>query len=131
MAALLPEGLTKKELELLTNCANEVSETSPVDLLKKAGEHLEKAQHAYADNVFVNFQLAETIYHTFETIVEQWENHPEPSRPWLRGMIRYFTLSSDLEDDFTSPIGFDDDVDIMNACLKLAGREDLCIKDFT
>ncbi len=127
MAVSSPRGLTKKEFDLLTECADEVSETRPEALLKQAGEHLENAREAYAKSVFVNIRLARAIYRNFEKIVDQWEKLPGAARPWLRGAMRYFALSSDLEDDFTSPIGFDDDVDIMNACLKLAGREDLSL----
>ncbi|MCP4695181.1 MAG: hypothetical protein GY859_44545 [Desulfobacterales bacterium] len=125
MTVSSPRGLTKKEFDLLSECANEVSGAPPEELLKQAGEHLENARKAYAKSIFVNIRLAKAVYRNFEIIVDQWETLPGAARPWLRGAMRYFALSSDLEDDFTSPIGFDDDVDIMNACLKLAGREDL------
>ena len=31
------------------------------------------------------------------------------------------------EDDHESPIGFDDDAEVINACLRMAGRDDLCV----
>ena len=127
MTGLFPEGLTEKEFSLLTRCSNEVSGLSPMELLNLAEEHLEKVRRAHSKNIFINFKLAKEIFNTFRVVTTQWGNLPKHSYPWLRGMMRYFTLSTDLESDFTSPIGFDDDVDIMNACLKLAGREDLCL----
>jgi len=127
MTGLFPEGLTEKEFSLLTRCSNEVSELSQIELLKLAGEHLEKVRRAHTKNVFINFNLAKEIYNTFQIVTDLWESIPDHSKPWLRGMIRYFSLSTDLENDFTSPIGFDDDVEIMNACLRLAGKEDLCL----
>ncbi|BBO92635.1 hypothetical protein DSCOOX_58150 [Desulfosarcina ovata subsp. ovata] len=127
MADLFPEGLTKKEFDLLNRCSNEISDTPLDDLLKQAARHLEKVRCAHIENLFVNFKLARHIYQTFQRLTDEWENIPSHGKPWLKGMIRYFTLSSDLECDFTSPIGFDDDVEIMNACLRLAGREELCI----
>ena len=127
MTGLFPEGLTEKEFSLLTRCSNEVSGLSQVELLNLAEEHLEKVGRAYSKNIFINFKLAKEIFNTFRVVTTQWGNLPKHCYPWLRGMMRYFTLSTDLESDFTSPIGFDDDVDIMNACLKLAGCEDLCL----
>ena len=127
MTGLFPEGLTEKEFSILTRCSNEVTGLPPLELLSLAAEHLEKVRRAHSKNIFINFKLAEEIFNTFQIVTDQWESIPSHSHPWLRGMIRYFTLSTDLESDFTSPIGFDDDVEIMNACLKFAGREDLCL----
>jgi hypothetical protein len=72
-------------------------------------------------------KLAEAIFNTMKAIVERLEMLPDHAHPWLRGMMTYFTLTPDLESDFASPIGFDDDVQIMNACLSHAGLEDLCL----
>jgi hypothetical protein len=46
-------------------------------------------------------------------------------RNWLAGAILYFYGCDEDEADFTSPIGFEDDTEILNACLKLAGLEEL------
>ena len=127
MTDLFPEGLTEKEFTLLTQCSNEVTEVSLIELLNLAEDHLEKVRQAHLNNIFINLNLAKEIFNTFQVVTNQWDDIPDHSRPWLRGMIRYFSLSTDLESDFTSPIGFDDDVEIMNACLRLAGREDLCL----
>jgi hypothetical protein len=127
MAGLFPEGLTEKEFSLLTRCSNEVSDLTQIELLNLAAQHLEKIRRAHTRNIFVNFNLAKEIVNTFQALNDQWESIPDHCKPWLKGMIRYFSLSTDLECDFTSPIGFDDDVEIMNACLRLAGREDLCL----
>jgi hypothetical protein len=42
-------------------------------------------------------------------------------------MILYFSSANKEEDDHKSPIGFDDDAEVINACLRVAGRNDLCI----
>ena len=127
MTGLFPEGLTEKEFSLLTLCSNEVAGLSPIELMSQAADHLEKVRLAHSKNIFINLKLAKAIFNTFQTVTIQWERLPSQSHPWLRGMMRYFFLSSDLESDFSSPIGFEDDAEIMNACLRLAGREDLCI----
>jgi uncharacterized membrane protein YkvA (DUF1232 family) len=127
MSSLFPEGLTQKEFSLLTQCANSASDIPTPDLIKSAKSYLEQVRLAHVDNIYINLNLAEALFNTFSTAIESWDDLPHHSRPWIKGMIQYFCLSSDLESDFDSPIGFDDDVEIMNACLRLAGREDLCI----
>jgi uncharacterized membrane protein YkvA (DUF1232 family) len=127
MSSLFPEDLTQKEFALLTECANSASDIPTLDLINSAKLYLEQVRQAHVDNLYVNLNLAEAIFNNFCTAIEAWDDLPNHSRPWIKGMIRYFCLSSDLESDFDSPIGFDDDVEIMNACLRLAGREDLCI----
>ncbi len=127
MSSLFPEGLTDKEFSLLTTCSKEADSLTPQALLAQASGHLDKVRHAHARNAFVNRRLAEAMVDVFKTVVAQWDGLPDPAKPWLRGMIRYFALSTDLESDLTSPIGFDDDVAIMNACLRLAGLDDLCL----
>ena len=51
----------------------------------------------------------------------------DASQFWLRAAIYYFAHDDD-EPDFSSPIGFEDDAEVLNACLRLAGRDDLCLK---
>ena len=127
MTALLPEGLTRKEFKILDRCSKEVTEIPVADLLDSAEKHLEKVREEHSKNIFVNYRFAREIYKTFQVVAEQWKDIPDQGKFWLKGAIRYFSLSSDLESDFTSPIGFDDDVEIMNACLRLAGRDNLCL----
>jgi hypothetical protein len=127
VSSLFPEGLTQKEFDLLSKCSGESANVPLSDLLKEAEEHLDKVEFAYQKNTFVNYRLAQEIFACFQTVIKLWDSLPGFSYPWLRGMMRYFFLSSDLENDFSSPIGFEDDADIVNACLRLAGREDLCI----
>jgi len=127
MSGIFPEGLTQKAFDLLNKCAKDASSLSTNELLDRAASHLEKIREAQRRNAYVNLKLAEAIYNNFQIVVNDWDRLPQASYPWLQGMMYYFALSSDLEDDFISPIGFDDDVEIMNACLRFADREDLCL----
>jgi uncharacterized membrane protein YkvA (DUF1232 family) len=124
---MFPEGLTEKEFSLLTTCSNEAAGLTSQAFLNQASVHLEKVRQAHDQNPFVNRRLAEAMVDVCKTVVGRWNELPGPAKPWLKGMIGYFALSTDLESDLTSPIGFDDDVAIMNACLRLAGLDDLCL----
>ncbi len=127
MTSLFPEGLTQKAFDLLNKCSKESSGYSTSELIDRAKIYLERIRSAHSENIFINLRLAEAMFSTMENVVERWENLPSHSHPWLRGMMTYFTLTSDLESDFTSPIGFDDDVEIMNACLCHAGLQEFCL----
>ncbi|MGD8650244.1 MAG: hypothetical protein PVJ77_27175 [Desulfobacterales bacterium] len=124
---LLPEGLTPKEFAALSNCANEVADHSVKRLLSQAQDHLKRIRMLSSKNPHINVRLAEAIVLSFQEFFEDWENIPHHARSWCRGMVQYFCVSDDDEHDYSSPTGFEDDARIMNACLRLAGREDLCI----
>ncbi len=124
---LIPEGLTKKEFAALSKCADEVANLSVDHLLSQAEDHLRRIRMLHSKKLHINVRLAEAIVHTFQYIFNDWENIPHHARSWCRGMVQYFCVADDDEHDFSSPIGFEDDAKIMNACLRLAGREDLCI----
>jgi hypothetical protein len=39
----------------------------------------------------------------------------------------YYANADDAEADLTSPIGFEDDVEVLNACLRFARLDELCL----
>ena len=127
MTNLFPEGLSQKEFDTLTKYSKEVANFQAEQLLDQAEDHLKRIRMLHSKNLHINVRLAEAIVLTFQDILNDWENIPEHARSWCRGMVRYFCVADDDEHDFSSPIGFEDDAEIMNACLRLAGREDLCI----
>ena len=123
-----PSELAGNVFSILDNCQRK-AENIPLELLlSEAREHLEQAHQAHARNGVVNVRIAEAIYNVFEVIVADWDNIPFQAQTWCKGMISYFSLKDDDEDDFNSLIGFDDDVEVVNSCLVIARREDLSIK---
>ena len=127
MPNLFPEGLTKAEFETLSRCAKQVADISEAELVKEAEDHVQNARLAAEQNCMVNVAMAEGLLAVIRRLADQWNSIPPHAEPWCKGMIRYFTMCADDEDDFSSPIGFDDDAEVINACLILAGRSDLCI----
>ncbi len=126
MDPIQPRGLTQQEMTVLTDCLAK-NDLSPEEMLKEAELHLVKAKEAHKTNVMVNFKLAEGIVKVFRKIVAEWEAIPDSAQKWCLGMICYFSLGEDEIDDFDSPIGFEDDAEVVNACLKMIEREELCI----
>lgn len=98
------------------------------DLLQKTSQHLETAASGAISNRLINVKLAQAISGVIEKVVESWESLPDNARYWLAGAIVYFTSGDDDEPDFSSPIGFEDDVEVLNACVKFANLNHLCLK---
>jgi len=127
MSDLIPEGLTQKEIAALTKCSQKVANIQPEELLEQAKSHIKRINMLYSKYPQINVGLADAIVRTFQNIFDDWEKIPPHARSWCRGMVQYFCVSDDDEHDYFSPTGFNDDAEVMNACLRLAGREDLCI----
>jgi hypothetical protein len=127
MDAFFPVGLSRKQFELLSACVESIADRTLDDLLLDAEKHLENARHESKNNAFINVPLAEALYRAIEAMSCRFDNLPQMAQPWCLGMIVYYSARDDEEDDFASPVGFEDDADVINACLRLAGLDDLCI----
>lgn len=75
----------------------------------------------------VNVALAEAITAIYANLLSRWPSLSTMATPWLKGAMLYFVETDDDDPDFDSPIGFEDDVEVLNACLRMAGLEELCL----
>lgn len=123
-----PTGLNKRLFKLLVEHADRADGKPFGDLLSLAECHLEVVRAAHRRNTLVNVRLAEAICGVIRTVVGEWPELPSAAQPWVRGAISYFADHCDNQPDFGSPIGFEDDSEVLNACLRLAGRDQLCLK---
>ena len=124
---LYPSGLTRSQFDQLSEFANRASGLDSAQLLDDARQHLEQTVVAHATNRMINLRLATAIVEVIEQVVGDWHSLPDNSRSWLAGAMHYFAKSNDDEPDFGSPIGFEDDTEVLNACLKFARLDDLCL----
>ena len=127
MSSFLPEGLSSEVFKCLKECAELADNRMIEDLTIEARQHVELARKANEINAIVNYNLASAIFNVIQKLSNCWSDIPEHEKHWLKGAICYFSSSDDDENDFTSPMGFEDDVDVLNACLKLASMDDLVI----
>jgi uncharacterized membrane protein YkvA (DUF1232 family) len=124
---VLPEGLDRTLTDALTLCAQQAD---PIDLTylgDRVQAHLQHARFAAQTNPMVNTALAEAIAATFTNLLSRWPTLTDLATPWLKGAMLYFVETDDDDPDFDSPIGFEDDVEVLNACLRMAGLEELCL----
>jgi len=125
--SFFPSGLTRRLSRRLAEYTNSANGQAPADLLRQAENHLEAVRTAHRRNAMINVRLAEAICGAIRRLVADWDGLPAASHSWLRAAIYYFAHCSDDQPDFTSPIGFEDDAEVLNACVRLAGRDDLCL----
>ena len=124
---MFPTGLSRPQLERLTEFADEASGKSLEDLQSDIDEHLERTRIAHERSRIVNLRLATAIRDTVHNALGQFDSLPANHRNWLAGACFYFAKCNDDEPDFDSPIGFEDDAEVLNACLRFAGLNNLCL----
>ena len=124
---LFPTGLTRLQFEQLADKADKAAGYSTDGLVELALRHVERAWQAHAENPIVNAHLAQAVGDVISRLAEDWDSLPPASHSWLRAAIYYFAAADDSEPDFSSAIGFEDDVELLNACLIFAGRGDLVL----
>ena len=107
--------------------ADAVTVASVAELLRQVEEHANEARRAHTRSRLINVRFADAIRDAFRTVVNDWDRIPVEAHYWFRGAMRYFTICNDDEPDFRSAIGFDDDSEVLNACLQMAGRDNLCL----
>ena len=124
---MFPSGLLRSQLGRLTEFAEEAAGQSVDELRAEVDQHLERTRAAHERSRIVNLRLATAIKEAIEQVLNQWESLSANDRNWLAGAFFYFAKCNDDEPDFDSPIGFEDDAEVLNACLRFAGLNDLCL----
>lgn len=124
---LYPDGLTVSQFNRLAKYANKAPLFTTAELLVEITRHVNAATAAHQKNRLVNLRLAMAIRDAIEKIISDWDDQSEVARPWLAAAILYFSHADDDEPDFNSAVGFEDDVEALNACLRFAQRDDLCL----
>jgi hypothetical protein len=82
--------------------------------------HLDAVRGASAENEFVDLVQAELLHVKFGEALDDWGSYDEGQRRALREAVDYLVRTDDEEDDLRSPIGFDDDAEVVEATLRRA-----------
>jgi uncharacterized membrane protein YkvA (DUF1232 family) len=118
-----PAGLTSGQLERLEELVRHSHGFSPKNLLQLAYSHLDDVQGIRAKKPEVDSKLAEAIFHVIDRVASEWQSFSPVEQSWLRASIEYFLKPDDAQPDLAED-GFRDDVQVLNACLRFAGREE-------
>lgn len=125
---IMPTGISRKQFAALVEHASRSETLEPQELLRRVHLHLDDSRFAHSRNRIVNLRLATAIAEVAESLLSVWDSIAKEHRNWFGGAILYFADSRDNEHDFSSAIGFEDDAEVLNACLKLAGLTTMCIE---
>jgi uncharacterized membrane protein YkvA (DUF1232 family) len=131
MAALLPLFPNSLEPELdhmLAPLCTEISPAQAADLRKQITAHLEQVQTALQQNEFIDLHLAEQLAAILSSLLDNLSGYPDRHRCLIAGAARYFVHSKDVQADFASVLGFDDDAAVLNYVLGQIGRNDLRVE---
>ncbi len=89
--------------------------------------HVEHVSAVAEERDFIDLQLAVRIAGLLTALLDDAAGYTARERALLRGAIRYFCQYDDVSGDLTSPTGFEDDAEILNAVSTFLGRSDLQI----
>ncbi|MCE3554506.1 hypothetical protein LWC33_23990 [Pseudonocardia sp. RS11V-5] len=93
-----------------------------VDRLRaRLQDHLAQVRAAAEDNEFVDLHLAEQLHSRLTAALDGWSTYDHEQRAALTGAVNYLVQTDDEENDLRSPIGFDDDAEIVMAALRRVG----------
>ena len=122
-----PHGIPKFQLTKIESLAQSLVGKSIAELTSDIDKHVSLATAAKAEYQMLNLSLATLIGERLKSALGYWDTFNESQQFWILGAIAYFVDSDDEEDDFRSPIGFEDDAEVFNACIRFAGHDDLVI----
>ncbi|MGG6432742.1 hypothetical protein ACPF7I_01860 [Anoxybacillus sp. D401a] len=116
--------------EKFTNIINEYAGTyvSPNILKQQIQKYLKEIEKETLQNEFINLPLAKKIASVCLLLLDVYDQYNEEEKKFINATINYFLHSHDDEEDLYSPLGFDDDAEILNECLRLLKKEDLTIE---
>ncbi|MGG4489716.1 hypothetical protein [Metabacillus idriensis] len=98
-------------------------------LLKQSLEiYIEKVKEETMTNEFINVELANKIKDVCLVLIDDYEDVDNEKKKYIVATIIYFVTANDDEKDLFSPLGFDDDADILNECLNLIDKKELTVK---
>lgn len=128
MEELIPSDLSAKERDILAGLLAEIDASEFENYMQEAQEHLREGKETYTESPeIICLEHIEAIWNCLLEIENDWDKFNHDEQRLLCAAIRYFTRSYDEIPDFETEIGFDDDIAVLNACLRRVGRFDLCV----
>lgn len=93
------------------------------ELISQMDAHLVRVREAARENEFVDSALAEQLHRRLRAALETWHELSDDQRQVLSDAVAYLVHTSDDEDDLCSPIGFEDDAEVVENALERITRQ--------
>ena len=91
-------------------------------LLAQLREHMTRVRAAANDNEFVDLPRAENLHERLVDALARYEHLDSKGRDVLTDAVAYFARTEDEENDVLSPVGFDDDAEVVAEALRRVSR---------
>ncbi|MBK8397782.1 MAG: hypothetical protein IPL26_21415 [Leptospiraceae bacterium] len=90
------------------------------ECVSKSKTYLDRVR-ILSKTTLVDNKTASAIYDKIEKLAPIVSNLPEDAKTKFSLVCQYFTQTEDEEDDLNSPVGFDDDAEIINLLIESIG----------
>ncbi len=120
-------NLNRHEQGMLAALAEMAGKRSNEEVRRSLVQYSAQLQITAASNQMINLPLAQALVAALDQALAGPQLATDHSR-WIKAAACYLIHVDDDENDLASPIGFDDDAEVVNACLRHVGLGDLCVK---
>lgn len=86
--------------------------------------HARAAEAAASRDAMVDLDLARSLERACLDLLTRWPALSDPERHLVQAAVRYYVHQDDDEDDFTSIVGFDDDLEVVRFVAHTLGMPD-------
>ncbi len=94
-------------------------------LVDQINNHVKHIHLALEKNEFLNLKSAQQAADKIIDLINHLDDYSPDQQSLIIGVARYFVLEEDLEPDTKSPLGFDDDIKVLNYVLEKLGKQTL------
>lgn len=127
MSRDIKDNLNAQYYETFTQIIHKSKKYEVKHLFEACSQHADHALEKFKENPIIDFDTAEKMASVFKELQKIWSSLNDQVQRNFKAAMYYFAISEDDEHDFTSFTGFDDDVEILNACLTYAELDHMLI----
>jgi uncharacterized membrane protein YkvA (DUF1232 family) len=102
--------------------------TNPNLLKNSIEKYMQRIEEETTSNEFINVTLANKIKDVCMILIKDYEKVDNEKKKYIVATINYFITAYDDEEDLFSPLGFDDDAEVLNECLILIDKKELIVE---
>ena len=96
-------------------------------LIQQVQCYWDKIEAASVVKPLLDCDVADKIRNSLAIALQEFDAFSLDDKAWIAAAVFYFIQSDDDEHDFDSPVGFDDDAEVVSAVMAMIGRQDLVI----
>ena len=122
--ASLPTPLQLAFHQLTTRIPDDLVPEFRTQLIEK----LKRVQSRTVETPGINLQALQSLMRLSQLLLDRYREASPDHQQYIIGAVRYFLLHVDIVPDTSKPIGFHDDILVMNAVLCELGLEEHCIQ---